>query len=150
MDGIFVVIHICGDTSRILPQLSEYDSCGFALDYKMEDIVKAKNAVGVRHLLFGNIDSSAVIHSLTAPRLDRFRQGSGRHDPSQILRGAKLALFSSGGEDGSYAPLRSRTEHVGDPTRVAVREYPSGHMFYSRPGSHATLRKIVQAMVGKH
>jgi len=39
---------------------------------------------------------------------------------------------------------------MGDPARVAVREYPGGHMFYSRPGSQAALRKDVQAMVGKH
>ena len=39
---------------------------------------------------------------------------------------------------------------MGDPTRVAVREYSGGHMFYSRPGSQAALRKDVQAMVGKH
>ena len=26
---------------------------------------------------------------------------------------------------------------MGDPTRVAVHEYPGGHMFYSRPGSQA-------------
>jgi len=59
-DGIFVVIHICGDTSRILPALSEYDSCGFELDYKT-DLVKAKNTVGAQHVLFGNIDPSGVI-----------------------------------------------------------------------------------------
>ena len=39
---------------------------------------------------------------------------------------------------------------MGDPARVAVREYPGGHMFYSRPESQAGLRKDVQAMVGKH
>jgi carboxypeptidase C (cathepsin A) len=39
---------------------------------------------------------------------------------------------------------------MGDPARVAVHEYPGGHMFYSRPGSQAALRKDVQAMVGKH
>jgi len=39
---------------------------------------------------------------------------------------------------------------MGDHTRVAVREYPGGHMFYSRPGSQAALRKDVQAMVDKH
>jgi carboxypeptidase C (cathepsin A) len=39
---------------------------------------------------------------------------------------------------------------MGDPTRVAVHEYPGGHMFYSRPGSQATLRQDVQAMFGKH
>jgi carboxypeptidase C (cathepsin A) len=39
---------------------------------------------------------------------------------------------------------------MGDPTRVTVREYAGGHMFYSRPGSQAALRKDVQAMVEKH
>jgi carboxypeptidase C (cathepsin A) len=39
---------------------------------------------------------------------------------------------------------------MGDPTRVAVHEYPGGHMFYSRKDSQAALRKDVQAMFGKH
>jgi len=39
---------------------------------------------------------------------------------------------------------------MGDPTRVAVAEYPGGHMFYSRPESGASLRKDVQAMFAKH
>ena len=39
---------------------------------------------------------------------------------------------------------------MGDPTRVAVHEYPGGHMFYSRPASQAALRKDVQAMFSKH
>jgi carboxypeptidase C (cathepsin A) len=39
---------------------------------------------------------------------------------------------------------------MGDATRVAVHEYPGGHMFYSRSASQAALRKDVQAMFGKH
>ncbi len=39
---------------------------------------------------------------------------------------------------------------MGDPGRVSVHEYPGGHMFYSRPGSQAELRKDVQAMLEKH
>jgi carboxypeptidase C (cathepsin A) len=39
---------------------------------------------------------------------------------------------------------------MGDPARVAVHEYPGGHMFYSRQDSQATLRKDVQEMFGKH
>ena len=39
---------------------------------------------------------------------------------------------------------------MGDPTRVAVHEYPGGHMFYSRKDSQAELRKDVQAMFAKH
>ena len=59
-EGIFPVIHICGDTSRILGFLSGYDFCGFELDYKT-DAVRAKSRVGARHVLFGNIDPSGVI-----------------------------------------------------------------------------------------
>ena len=39
---------------------------------------------------------------------------------------------------------------MGDSSRVAVREYPGGHMFYSRPESQAALRKDVQDLFGKH
>ncbi len=59
-EGIFTVIHICGDTSKILEMLSAYDVCGFELDYKT-DAVLAKSSVGAKHVLFGNIDPSGVI-----------------------------------------------------------------------------------------
>jgi len=59
-DGIFVVIHICGDTSKILDMLAEYGPCGFELDYKT-DAVKAKQTTGMHHVLFGNIDPSGVL-----------------------------------------------------------------------------------------
>jgi uroporphyrinogen decarboxylase len=59
-EGIFTVIHICGDTSRILDLLSGYAFCGFELDYKT-DAVRAKASVGAGHVLFGNIDPSGVI-----------------------------------------------------------------------------------------
>jgi carboxypeptidase C (cathepsin A) len=39
---------------------------------------------------------------------------------------------------------------MGDPSRVVVREYPGGHMFYSRPDSQASLRRDVQEMISKH
>jgi carboxypeptidase C (cathepsin A) len=39
---------------------------------------------------------------------------------------------------------------MGDPTRVAVREYPGGHMFYTRESSRLELRKDVMEMYGKH
>jgi uroporphyrinogen decarboxylase len=59
-DGIFVVIHICGDTSSILDMMAEYEPCGFELDYKT-DAIKAKETAGKRHVLFGNIDPSGVL-----------------------------------------------------------------------------------------
>jgi carboxypeptidase C (cathepsin A) len=39
---------------------------------------------------------------------------------------------------------------MGDPTRVAVKEFPGGHMFYTRDSSRADLRKDVMEMYGKH
>ena len=39
---------------------------------------------------------------------------------------------------------------MGDAARVAVREYPGGHMFYSRPDSQAALRQNVMEMFSKH
>ena len=39
---------------------------------------------------------------------------------------------------------------MGDATRVAVHEYPGGHMFYSRSSSQADLRKDVREMFSKH
>lgn len=39
---------------------------------------------------------------------------------------------------------------MGDPTRVAVREYPGGHMFYTREASRLALRNDVLKMYEKH
>lgn len=59
-DGIFVVIHICGDTGKILDRLAEYEPCGFELDYKT-DAVRAKQTSGKQHVLFGNIDPGGIL-----------------------------------------------------------------------------------------
>jgi carboxypeptidase C (cathepsin A) len=39
---------------------------------------------------------------------------------------------------------------MGDPARVAVKEYPGGHMFYTREASRMALRKDVMDMMQKH
>lgn len=39
---------------------------------------------------------------------------------------------------------------MGDASRVRVREYPGGHMFYSRAQSQAAFKKDVQEMFGRH
>jgi carboxypeptidase C (cathepsin A) len=39
---------------------------------------------------------------------------------------------------------------MGDPTRVAVKQYPGGHMFYTRPTSQGELKKDVMAMYAAH
>ena len=38
----------------------------------------------------------------------------------------------------------------GDPERVSVREYPGGHMFYTREGSRIALHNDVKEMVTRH
>ena len=59
-DGIFTVIHVCGNTSAILDQFAAYPACGFELDYKT-DAGQAKLSAGAEHVLFGNIDPSGVL-----------------------------------------------------------------------------------------
>jgi len=39
---------------------------------------------------------------------------------------------------------------MGDPTRVQVKEFPGGHMFYTRLDSREALKKDVEAMYQKH
>jgi len=39
---------------------------------------------------------------------------------------------------------------MGDPTRVSVKEYPGGHMFYTRPASREQLHSDVKAMYSLH
>src|SRR5262249_9322423 len=39
---------------------------------------------------------------------------------------------------------------MGDATRVSVREYPGGHMFYNRPDSRRAFRKDIQEMFCSH
>jgi uroporphyrinogen-III decarboxylase len=59
-DGIFVTLHICGNTTAILEQFAEYPLCGFELDYKT-DTRRAKSTAGANHVLFGNVDPSGVL-----------------------------------------------------------------------------------------
>jgi uroporphyrinogen decarboxylase len=59
-DGIFTVIHICGNTTAILDQLAQYPFCGFDLDYKT-DARRAKATAGANHVLCGNVDPSGIL-----------------------------------------------------------------------------------------
>ena len=71
-EGVFTAIHICGDAGPILPQLARYDRCGFELDYKTS-ATAAKQTVGRRHVLLGNIDPSGV---LTQGDVDQVEQAA--------------------------------------------------------------------------
>jgi carboxypeptidase C (cathepsin A) len=39
---------------------------------------------------------------------------------------------------------------MGDPNRVQVKNYPGGHMFYSRTSSQSALRADVQRVYSAH
>lgn len=114
-DGIFVVIHICGDTSKILDQLAEYGPCGFDLDYKT-DAVKAKLTAGKGHVLCGNLDPSSVIAQGTVEQVreatrklisvwkpeGRFMLNSGCAIPPTTPPENIRALVSAAHEFGGY------------------------------------------------
>lgn len=59
-EGLFTVIHLCGNTTAILEQLAQYPACGFELDYKT-DARRAKTLLGPGHVLFGNVDPGGVL-----------------------------------------------------------------------------------------
>ncbi|MCC7519567.1 MAG: uroporphyrinogen decarboxylase family protein [Verrucomicrobiae bacterium] len=67
-EGIFPVIHICGNTSAILTDFADYPYCGFELDYKT-DAGKAKTTAGAAHVLFGNVDPSGILALGTPERV---------------------------------------------------------------------------------
>ena len=67
-DGIFTIVHICGNTSKILEKLAEYADCGLELDYKT-DAVRAKQTAGARHVLCGNIDPSGILSQGTVEQV---------------------------------------------------------------------------------
>jgi uroporphyrinogen decarboxylase len=59
-EGVHTVVHICGDTTKILNSMAKLDYCSFELDYKT-DAKRAKEIAGIGHVLWGNIDPSGVL-----------------------------------------------------------------------------------------
>lgn len=111
-EGIFTVIHICGDTSRILDYFSQYAFCGFELDYKT-DATKAKATAGARHILFGNIDPSAAIAQGTAAEVrEKTRQLISVWKP-----GARFVLNA-----GCAIPPTTPPENIRAPVETAHHE----------------------------
>jgi carboxypeptidase C (cathepsin A) len=73
-----------------------------------------------------------------------------------VAADAKLRVLIAHGWDDLSCPFMGSVLTVdemplmGDPTRVAVHEYPGGHMFYTRAASQAAFLKDVEAMVAAH
>ncbi len=107
------------------------------------------HAAGAYHALSyevnGQWDSDSA--SLRAGAVDDLRQA--------VAADPKLRVLIVHGWNDLSCPFMGSVLSVdqmpvmGDPTRVAVREYPGGHMFYSRPDSQAALKKDVQELYAK-
>ena len=83
------------------------------------------------------------------------RAGSVAQLRQAVAADPKLQVLIAHGWDDLSCPFMGSLLTVqqmpvmGDPTRVAVHEYPGGHMFYTRPDSRLTFRKDVMAMFAK-
>ncbi|HLH02068.1 MAG TPA: hypothetical protein VKX25_04805 [Bryobacteraceae bacterium] len=84
------------------------------------------------------------------------RRGSVEDLRESVSADPKLRVLIVHGWDDLSCPFMGSVLTVdqmpimGDPTRVQVKEYPGGHMFYSRPASGADMRKDVLEMFSRH
>ena len=87
---------------------------------------------------------------------DDLRKGAVDQLRESVATDPKLRVLIAHGWDDLSCPFMGSILTVdqmpimGDQSRVQVREYPGGHMFYSRPGSQAALRKDVVEMYSRH
>ena len=86
---------------------------------------------------------------------EALRAGSVTQLRQAVAADPKLQVLIAHGWDDLSCPFMGSVLAVqqmpvmGDPTRVAVHEYPGGHMFYTRVDSRLTFRKDVMAMFAK-
>jgi carboxypeptidase C (cathepsin A) len=84
------------------------------------------------------------------------RQGSVTQLRQAVAADPKLRVLIAHGWNDLSCPFMgsiltvSQMPVMGDPTRVAVREYPGGHMFYTRLPSRLALQKDVAEMYRLH
>ena len=89
-------------------------------------------------------------------RGDDLRSGSVTQLRESVAADPKLRVMIVHGWNDLSCPFMGSVLTVdqmpvmGDPTRVVVREYPGGHMFYTRTESRTALRKDVKEMYAKH
>jgi carboxypeptidase C (cathepsin A) len=89
-------------------------------------------------------------------RGDEMRKGSVTQLRQAVAADPKLRVLIVHGWNDLSCPLMGSVLTVdqmpvmGDPTRVAVHEYPGGHMFYTREDGRTALRKDVMEMYQKH
>ena len=89
-------------------------------------------------------------------RGDDLRQGSVSELRQSVAADPKLRVLIVHGWNDLSCPFMGSVLTVnqmpimGDPSRVAVKEYPGGHMFYTRPSSRELLHSDVKAMFEMH
>jgi carboxypeptidase C (cathepsin A) len=89
-------------------------------------------------------------------RDDELRKGSVTQLRQSVAADPKLRVLIAHGWNDLSCPFMGSLLSVdqmpvmGDPTRVAVHEFPGGHMFYTRETSRLDLRKDVMEMYSKH
>jgi carboxypeptidase C (cathepsin A) len=89
-------------------------------------------------------------------RGDDLRQGSVPELRESVAADPKLRVMIVHGWNDLSCPFMGSVLTVdqmpimGDPSRVAVKEYPGGHMFYTRPASRQLLHADVKAMFEQH
>jgi carboxypeptidase C (cathepsin A) len=87
---------------------------------------------------------------------DALRAGSVTQLRQAVAADPRLQVLIAHGWDDLSCPFMGSLLTVdqmpvmGDPTRVAVHEYPGGHMFYTRQDSRLAFRKDVMEMFAKH
>ena len=83
-------------------------------------------------------------------------EGSVKQLRKAVANDANLRVLIAHGWDDLSCPFMisvlavDQMPAMGDPTRVQVKEYPGGHMFYARPDSSAALLSDVKALYGVH
>jgi len=89
-------------------------------------------------------------------RGDELRKGSVEDLRQAVAADPKLRVLIVHGWNDLSCPFMGSVLTVnqipvmGDPTRVAVKEYPGGHMFYTRAASRDELKRDVMAMYSAH
>jgi len=87
---------------------------------------------------------------------DELRKGSVEDLRESLAADPKLRVLIAHGWDDLSCPFMASVLTVdqmpimGDQSRAQVKEYPGGHMFYSRAASQSALRKDVIAMYERH
>ena len=89
-------------------------------------------------------------------RDETLRRGSAEQLRQAVAADPKLQVMIVHGWNDLSCPFMGSVLTVeqmpvmGDPNRVSVREFPDGHMFYTREASRLALRKDAVEMYNKH